>query len=129
MRDTGTDRRERDGMQAMLVGDLEAAPRRPAQALGRGVAAEPHAGRVDYVAGSERAAARDRGVAHLDRTNRPALGLDRRPTRSGDGARDSTSQLEVVVGGVDDGIDILNGEIALLDFDRQALDPPAHAVG
>jgi len=71
----------------------------------------------------------NRRVADLDWADGPALRLDRRAACPGDGARDSTSQLEVVVRGVDDGIDILSGEIALLDLNGKAVDAPAHAVG
>ena len=129
MRNAGADRGKGDGSQTPLIRDLEAAPRRPAQALGGGAAAEPHAGGVDHVTGFEPAAAGNRRVADLDWADGPALRLDRRAACPGDGARDSTSQLEVVVRGVDDGIDILSGEIALLDLNGKAVDAPAHAVG
>src|SRR5205823_13475071 len=129
VRDPGADCRKGDGLQAVLVRDLEAAPRRPAQAVGGGVATESHAGRMDHMARLQPAAASYRSVADLDRADGPALRLNGRTTRSGDGAGHPTSQLEVVVRGVDDGIDVLDGQIALLDFNRQAIDPPAHAVG
>src|ERR1700680_4696942 len=85
--DAGAHRREGDRPQAALVGDLEAAAGRAAQAVGAGPSTQPHAGGVDDEAGSELAAAGDGGVTDLDRADRGALRLDRRTPGPGNRSR------------------------------------------
>src|SRR4029077_5557529 len=94
--------------------------------VGRG--AQPHAGRVDDKARCQLSPTGDGGIADGDGANRAALGLDRRTTGTGDGPRNAAAQLKVVVGRVDDGVDVLLRQVALQDLDGQAPGPPAHPL-
>src|SRR5205823_14786140 len=71
----------------------------------------------------------DHRIPDLNGADAPALRLDHGAACAGDGAGDSAAKLEVIVGGVDDGVDILPGEIALDDGHAKTVGPPAHPAG
>jgi hypothetical protein len=58
-------------------------------------------------------AARDHGLAHLDRRQTVAFFLDRGAAAGADGPGDTAPKPEVLVGGVDHRFDIEEGNIAL----------------
>src|ERR1700694_4264888 len=129
MCDAGATRGERDRPQSSLARHLEAAPGRTAQAFRRCAAAQAHARRVDNKAGSELAARGDGGATDLDRTDRAAFRLDRWTAAAGNGSRDTPAEDQVVVRRIDDSVDVLFGQVALQDVDRQSTRSPGQPVG
>src|SRR6267378_6884105 len=127
--DTRANRGKRDRTQPSLTRKLEAAPGRTAQAFSRSTAAQAHARRVDDKAGFELAAPGDRRATDLDRANRVALRLDGRTAAPGNGNGHAATENQVVIRGVDDGVDILLGEVALQDIDPETARVPGHPVG
>src|SRR5438128_2381170 len=129
MGDAGANRGERDRPQLALAGKLEAPPGRVSQAFHGRAAAKGHARGVDDEAGFELAARSDGGATHLDRPDGATLRLDRRAATPGNGSGHTPAEDQVAVRRVDDGVDILLGQVALEDVDRQAARSPAHPVG
>ena len=80
-------------------------------------------------AGSELAARGDGGATDLDRTDRAAFRLDRWTAAPGNGSGHAPAEDQVVIRRVDDGVDILFGQVALQDVDRQSTGSPGQPVG
>src|ERR1700694_1837451 len=127
-RDAGADGGKGGAPQLSLIRDLQTAAGRAAQALRVGPAAQAHARRMDDKTRRQLPATGDGGIADRDGADRPALGLDRRTTGTGDGTGNAAAQLQVVIGRVDDGVDILLRQVALQDLNGQAPGPPAHPL-
>ena len=92
--------------------------RRPQRGASR-VPAEGHARRVDHVSRAQPSAACDRRFTDPHGTVRVALVLDGGPSGAPDRARHPTSELQIVVGGVDYRIDLLLDEITADDQDSR----------
>src|SRR5262245_14725122 len=90
---------------------------RAAQGVGSGAPAKLHARRVNDEASFQPAARSDRRVANRDAADLVALVLDGLAAFAANCSRDAAAELEVVVGGVDDGIHIHLGQVAFLDHD------------
>jgi len=124
--DAGADGGKRNGFEVAFGGKAKGVGGGGAKGFRCGAhAAEAHAGCVDHVAGFEFAAAGNGGVADRDAANFVALALDRFAAFSGDGASHAGPKDEVVVSGIDDGVDVHFGEVALLNQD--AVDGRSHA--
>src|SRR5207248_8776590 len=95
----------------------------------RSAAAQAHARRVDDKVGFELAAPSDRRTTDLDWANRLTLRLDGRTAAPGNGPGHAATQNQVIIRGIDDGIDILLGEVGLQDIDRETARVPGHPVG
>ena len=72
---------------------------------------------MDHVTRAQLAGARDRRLANSHRTVPIAFILDRGPGCPPDRTRDSASELQIVVRGVDDRVDLLFDEVAADDQD------------
>src|SRR5258706_3453305 len=118
--DPGADRGHRDRAAAALARECEAATRaRAHRMLGRAPAGR-HPRGVDHVPRGQRSRAGDRGVADLDRADRVALLLDRRPAALADRAGHAGAELERAVRRVHDRIHRLLGDVALDERDATA---------
>ena len=82
----------------------------------------PRSDDVDDVVGRQGPGTGDGCLAglHWTKLRDPSIRffLDRIPTRPDDGAGHPTTMFEVLVGGIDDGIDTLLGEVALDNLDH-----------
>jgi hypothetical protein len=117
--------RKSDGRKIALGGEAEGVGGGSAQSFrGGGHSAEAHAGGVDNVTGFELAATGDGGIADGDAADFVALSLDGFAAFAGYSAGYACAEDEVVVGGVDDGVDVHFGYVALLDLD--AVDRGSH---
>src|SRR5882762_7262404 len=91
--------------QAMRGRSLQRALRRFSSQL--------HARGMNHEAGAKLATRGDRRAANRYAADRVALLLDCFPTLAPDRARDASAKLQVIVRGVDDGVDIHLGQVAL----------------
>ena len=82
-----------------------------------GGAAKAHAGGVNDVARLEFAAACDGRITDGDASEFVAFALDFVAALAANGAGHTAAENEIVVGSVDDGVDVHFGEVALLDDD------------
>ena len=86
--------------------------------MGRGgLSAKLHARCVDDVACCELSAAGDGCIADGNASDGVAFALDFFAALAPDRSRDARAQLQIIVGGVDDGIRIHVRQVALLDHD------------
>src|SRR5690348_16276058 len=88
-----------------------------AQIRGAGATAELHTGSVNYMASLEASAGSDGRAAERNRADGIAFALNFVATLAANRAGNSSAELQIVVGGVHDGVDVRLGEIALLDDD------------
>src|SRR6266853_1833728 len=72
-----------------------------------------HARGMNHEARTKLAARGDRRAANRYAADRVALLLDCFPTLAPDRARDASAKLQVIVRGVDDGVDVHLGQVAL----------------
>jgi len=56
-------------------------------------------------------------LAHSDRADSVAVRLDFWATRPGDRSSHAAAELQVAIGGVDDGVDVLGREVSLQNLD------------
>jgi len=81
---------------------------------------------VNDVAGLEGAGGGDGGFADVDGAVVVAFGLDGGAALAPDGAGDAAAELELGVGGVDDGVGGELGDVALHEFDDGIVDSELH---
>jgi hypothetical protein len=77
---------------------------------------------MDHVTRGQLAGARDGRVPNLHWTMRVALALDRRSAAPTYRSRDTRTQNQVIVCGVDDRVDVLLDEVAADDHDAGRMD-------
>src|SRR6267154_2247117 len=63
----------------------------------------------------------DSSIANFHRSMRIALGLDRRSSTTPDGAGDPTAEDQVIVGRIDDGVDLLFNQVTCDDQDSRRM--------
>lgn len=122
----GRDRRERHGFRADLIGHGEAVAitRRERLGLFRGAAPPHRPDGVNDEAGGEIEAVRDDGLPGRALADGAARGV--KLVRSGgamDGPIDAPTAAQLAVGRVDDGVDLLLGDIAGGCFEARSHDP------
>ena len=83
----------------------------------RGASAKLHAGGVDHVAGFQLASGGNRGAAHRDGADLVAFGLDFQAALAANRAGHASAELQIVVGGVDDGVGLHLRQVALAYLD------------
>jgi len=115
--DARAHRRKRNAPQFVLGGKPQRMRRRAAQRLRTGAAAQLHAGGVNHVARLQPAAAGDGGCSDGDRADLVALLLNRDSALAANGSGHAPAELQIVVGGVDDGIHIHLRQVALQEHD------------
>ena len=117
-RNAGTDRGKGNGFEFSVGSKAQGMSRGGSERFGSGGgAAKAHAGGVNDEASLEIAAGGDGRVADGDAAEVVALALNCVATFAADGAGYAAAENEIVVGGVDDGVDVHFGEVALLDED------------
>src|SRR3989441_4765154 len=117
--DAGADRGHRNRAHAMLVCESERIVHRRAQRIDCGAATQLHARRMDDGVRGQLSPTCDRGLANLDRSRSIALALDRRTAALANRAGHSAAKQQVVVGRVDDGINMLLHKISRNDQDAR----------
>ena len=117
--DTGAERRERDRRDLLRLGQRQAVARRPLDERRRCPQVLSHDRRVNHVPGGEVPAGREDALARLDRSLRHRLGLDRLSAARLERAGHAGSHPERVVGGVDDGVGLLGGDVAVGNLEAQ----------
>ena len=115
----GADRGEGDGAAAEIAGDFQRAPIATRQQFGLALASAvpDRTDGVDDVAGGQVETRRGLGVAGGAAAENSARGQQFRPGGAVDGAVHAAAAEQRGVGRVDDGIDVLTGEIALDQLD------------
>src|SRR5690242_5841691 len=116
-RDARSNSGKRDGLEAPLVGDAQAMRGGTAQGRRLGRSAKPHAGGVNDEARFQVAAVSDGRIAHGNAANFVALALDGIAAFAPYRSSNATAENQIVVSGIDDGVGVHLGEVALLDND------------
>lgn len=116
--DSGADSGEGDGFEFAVSGKTKGVGGGSGKGFGSGGGAtEAHAGGVNDVAGLEFAAGSNGRIADRDAAEFIALALDFVAALAANGSSYTAAENEIVVGGIDDGVDVHFGEVALLNDD------------
>src|SRR5262245_61471071 len=107
----------RNRLDSMLLRETKNRVHRRTQRRARRAPTELHARRVQHVTRAQITGSGERRLADSNWTVTVALVLNRWPTRAPDRAGDSGPKHQVVVGRVDDGVDLLPDEVAAHDHD------------
>ncbi len=113
----GAEGRQGQRAYSEALGGLEDVVGRPGYDVRVRAQVLTHDGGVDDPARLEVTGARDGIVAHGDRCLRHSFALDRRAPGALDGPGDARPHPQVIVGGVDDGIDLQRRDVAALDLE------------
>ena len=116
----GAEGRHGQGSEAELVRQDEGALGGAGNVALAGDEVRPHDGGVNDIAGVELSGRRGDGLSGRDGALRNGLSLDLGATASLEGPGDPRSHPQVAVGGVDDGVGGLGGDVALGDMERDA---------
>jgi hypothetical protein len=105
---------------------IERSPRSAAMRSACAVELRRHAGRVDHKAGAQFAAGRDGRAANGNAADGVAFPLDRVAALPTDRPGNAATKLQVIVRGIDDGVDVHFRQVALKEHDFLA---EAHKLG
>src|ERR1700730_18930826 len=109
----GADRGKCDGAELPLGCDSQAMRRRRPQRARRSLASQLHARRMNHVARAKLASRGNRCAADRYGADGVAFPLNRFAALAPDRARDPAAKLQDIVRGIDDGVDVHLGQIAL----------------
>jgi hypothetical protein len=121
-RDACADRWDGDGFDIVVARNAKRRIHRGAQRVRGRAATQRHACGMDDISRAQVARARDRSTANRNGAVRGALILDGGTTTSPNRAGDSATEEQVVVGGVDNRVDLLLDQIAGDDQDARRRD-------
>ena len=113
----GSDRGKCNCPQSFFRRDAQGVRRGAAQSRSGCYSAQLHARRVDHMAGFEASACCEGSSSNRNASNFIAFPLDFFPALSPNGSGDAAAKNQIVVGGVDDGIGLHFGQVALHEND------------
>jgi len=114
-RDAGADGGEGDGGEAVFFREFEAGPDASGEGVGGGDASKTQAGGMEDISGGQPACGGNGCVADPDGADPVAFFLNSGSAFAGDGPGQAAAEDQIIIGGIDDGVDGAGGDVALFD--------------